>query len=215
MCLSSIIFLASYFSTFPLEVKETISFLSIKVETRLSNVLTKDESIMAMSIVAPEISQFSSIRDEVETGVLKVMYVQKGWGNFSIGPFQMKPSFAEALERENSDLFNQPKKNGRRDRADRVKRLSSLEGQIEYLLLFIKTVRKKTANLSFVNNEEKLLYWAMLYNAGLYLSHKNLNYYLSRKQFPRYSEQFNYAQICLEFYRFLRNQQWAETISKK
>lgn len=52
------------------------------------------------ALVAPEISQFGYLSDRAQTYILKVMYVQRGkaYADFSIGRFQMKPSFIERLE---------------------------------------------------------------------------------------------------------------------
>lgn len=113
MLLTCAIVLSGYFSVYPQETKEAISFLDRQVRDKLCNALTKEEAIMAMSIVAPEVTQYSQVRDELETGMLKIMYVQKGWGNFSIGPFQMKPRFAEILEAGNKSLFTNSRKTER------------------------------------------------------------------------------------------------------
>ena len=49
------------------------------------------------SIVAPEITQYSFIRNTLESYTLNVLYVQYGraYADYSIGFFQMKPSFIE------------------------------------------------------------------------------------------------------------------------
>lgn len=196
-----VLLLSSYFSAYPQEVKETVAFLNKNVVKKINNALTPEELHMALSIVAPEVSQYSKLMNEIELNVLKVLYIQKGWSNFSIGHFQIKPSFAEQLEKE-FQLHQCSKKSKREIRYDRISRLSCIDGQIEYLLLFIKFVRKKTANIRFETNEEKLLYWATLYNGGLYLSSEQVNIYMSKKQFPKYGVMFNYAQVSLEFYNY-------------
>ncbi len=53
------------------------------------------------SIIAPEVSQFNNMTDATQIYALKVLYVQggKSYANFSIGWFQIKPSFVELLEK--------------------------------------------------------------------------------------------------------------------
>src|SRR5664280_591993 len=55
-----------------------------------------------LAIIFPELIRYSSIRDIIETAALKSLYIQYGKNNedFSIGQFQMKPSFAEDIEKE-------------------------------------------------------------------------------------------------------------------
>ena len=57
---------------------------------------------VAISIIFPEIVRYSALRDKVEISLLKTLYVNLGedYADFSIGQFQMKPSFAEAIRRK-------------------------------------------------------------------------------------------------------------------
>ena len=50
---------------------------------------------LAISIVFPELVRYSALRDKMEITLLKTLYVNLGedYANFSIGQFQMKPSF--------------------------------------------------------------------------------------------------------------------------
>ena len=54
---------------------------------------------VAISIIFPEIVRYSALRDKVEITLLKTLYVNLGedYADFSVGQFQMKPSFAEAI----------------------------------------------------------------------------------------------------------------------
>ena len=53
-----------------------------------------DKNLLA-AVIFPELVRYSSFRDLLETGVLEALYIEKGSdvANFSIGKFQMKPSF--------------------------------------------------------------------------------------------------------------------------
>ena len=57
---------------------------------------------LAEAVVFPELIRYSALQDFIETTAVKVLYLQGGTrgADFSIGRFQMKPSFAEALERD-------------------------------------------------------------------------------------------------------------------
>ena len=51
-------------------------------------------------VVLPEVARFNGFSNFFETAALEAFYVEDGSGvvDFSIGPFQMKPSFAERVE---------------------------------------------------------------------------------------------------------------------
>ncbi len=55
---------------------------------------------LAEAIVFPELIRYSRWQDEIETAAVNGLYVLQGTSgaNFSIGRFQMKPSFAEEVE---------------------------------------------------------------------------------------------------------------------
>ncbi len=62
--------------------------------------LTEEERWGAISIVLPELIRWNALQDIMETTALELLYVEKGkdGADFSIGYFQMKPSFIENLE---------------------------------------------------------------------------------------------------------------------
>lgn len=61
---------------------------------------------MAMAVVFPELVRYSVLRDKMEVSVLKALYINLGhdYANFSVGLFQMKPSFAEVIRSMPRDL---------------------------------------------------------------------------------------------------------------
>lgn len=207
ICLSAL----SYFSVYPEEAQSTIDFFNNhpEVYSELRKTLSSEDSRMAMSIVAPELSQYSVYSDKAETGMLKVFYVTRSISNFSIGMFQMKPEFVEKLEAEVArdtvlqHLFPDLPITGDTDRAIRNKRicrLASLEWHVKYLTVFMLLANRITANVHFANEEERLLYLATLYNGGLHLTPDNVEKLKKTKGFPHFSKRFNYAEVCLEFY---------------
>lgn len=209
-----VILLQCYFALFPREADEAIGFIGDNAEairTHMAN-LSADERQMAMAIVAPEISQFSSLRNFMELRALFISYRNFGKGNFSIGYFQMKPGFVEGLEeevRKNSALKRKyasylPSGDEKEKRTARLERLSSIEWQLKYLQLFIEVVKNKTANRKFSSDDDKLRYWATLYNSGINSSSERVARMQTRKLFPRDEKSVNYSDAALEFYKELK-----------
>ena len=165
------------------------------------------------AIVAPEITQFSYLSDKIETYSLKVFYVQNGkaYSDFSIGVFQMKPSFIEALEnyitahealKTNYKKFLFANPNERQARVERVERLGKPEWQMEYLALFCAVVNHKFAGITFADEEEKLRFYASAYNCGFHKSAQQIKETAQKALFPHFSRQkFNYSDIALWFFR--------------
>jgi len=163
------------------------------------------------AIVAPEISQFSYLQDKAETYALKVFYVQNGkdYSDFSIGLFQMKPSFIESLENyisANTELKNKfqkflfTKPDERQARVERIERLSSLQWQIEYLALFCVVVNHKFMNATFSTDEKKLRFYANAYNSGFHRSEEALKS-VKGAYFPHLSKtKYRYMDISVWFY---------------
>lgn len=202
----------SYFESYPKESRYAVDFASIHQSEiiGIKKYLTSNDARLAMCVVAPEVSQYSQLSDAAETYALYTLYVQGRVSDFSIGAFQMKPSFAESIEEEvaKCDYLKQYRKliinesSDRLARYERVNRLSSLEWQLVYLCAFVEIARTRTTNVTFSNTEEKLKYWATLYNAGLYSSESKIYTLYDIEGFPKYSSNsFNYADICIEFYR--------------
>ena len=213
MIASFICALSCYFSAFQVESLEAMNYIAShrdEINTSLEN-LKPEERNIALAIVAPELSQYSTVYDFMELSTLYALYVSTGSGNFSVGPFQMKPSFAEELENyinaniQSAHTFSSLTPNGseKEQRRKRLNRLSTLEGELEYLALFIEAVRRQTADIIFSDDIEKLRYWATLYNSGLSLTPENVKKAQAKKLFPRFNKSFNYADVAVEFYRHI------------
>ena len=72
--------------------------------------VTKMEKTAVLPVIFPELIRYAIVKDLLETAALEAIYVELGveGADFSIGHFQMKPSFAEQLEekiRGNPDLL--------------------------------------------------------------------------------------------------------------
>ena len=168
---------------------------------------------MLFAIVAPEIAQYSNWGDKVETYALKVLYVQGGtsYADFSIGYFQMKPSFVELIEQTASldtglktkfdaKLFYKPTES--ESRAALIDRLITVEWQLTYLSIFCEIVQKRFSNLSFSNFEEQLRFYASAYNCGFQKSEQEINKLSQKALFPKFSQKkFKYSDLSVWFYQ--------------
>ena len=58
------------------------------------------------AIVFPELIRYNKVFDAIEINSLKYLYVSEGkdYADFSVGYFQMKPSFAEMVEQDLAGL---------------------------------------------------------------------------------------------------------------
>lgn len=205
----------SFFNFYPKECEEAISFIQSnrpEIASTMSH-LSKDEQLMAISIVAPEITQFSTVYDFLELRTLYILYRNTGKSNFSVGYFQMKPSFIEDMEsyiRKNNILkkrYNSllPSGKEKEKREFRLNNLSSLKGQLRYLELFIDIAKLKTESIKFPDTKSRLKYWATLYNSGLNINYDTNIKFQKKKFFPRDSKLFNFSDVSVEFYDKLKD----------
>lgn len=220
LALITLICLNSYFTSYPDRARSAMDFWKDHPACYDSLRLTMNdrEALMAMAVVSPELSQFSQLEDFAQVKAMALLYIVHGQGDYSIGFFQMKPSFAKRIEA----LVDADKKlrqrhgrlivhyadaddpDGRYQRHDRLEHLRSLEWQIRYLAAFVDIVKQKTATSHFSSEEERLRHWATLYNAGIDSSPKRIASCLSKRQFPRQGVQFNYAAVVVEFFQELQ-----------
>ena len=209
-----LILLQLYTSFFGRETNRALDFLeknNSEITSTLSE-MNQEDLETAMAIVAPELSQYSTISDMLEMRSLFITYRNFGRGDFSVGYFQMKPSFIEELERE----IRKDKKLGKKYktylitgddktiRETRLNRLSTLEWQLKYLKLFIDVAGIKTKGMKFKSPEDRLRYWATLYNSGFNSSPQRVEKMQKIKYFPRNKNKFNYADVSAEFYRLFQ-----------
>lgn len=131
-----------------------------------------------MSIIFPELIRYSALRDKMEISLLKTLYVNLGedYADFSIGVFQMKPSFAENIRHESTAFL------GRRSgivfknpsdysdikdfRKSIIRDLEDPEGQVAYLISFIRICEKKF-NMFRLNELTRIKFLATAYNFSI------------------------------------------------
>lgn len=173
-------------------------------------------TLFMQSIVFPEVMRFHELKDDIETESLRTLYVQFGkeYANFSIGLFQMKPSFAEELEQKaklllSNEIYNElqltyEETDAESIRLQRVQRLQDDDWQLIYLTAFISVCDKLYASKAFNSEHKKLQWYATVYNAGfdktdIYITQKidQENFYLQQGM-P--GKKFRYAAIAKWFY---------------
>lgn len=216
MWLTILFAITTFFSDYHREAQCAINLFNqhSEIRTELCHYLTAEESRMAQAIVMPEVAMYTKLGGQMEYRTLCLMYILHSKAEFSIGLFQMKPSFVEQLEqqlaadknlkRKYAKLFIH-KRNARECRKIRMDRMMQLKWQTRYLAAFVDICKQKTANIHFTSTQELLRHWATLYNAGLHRSAADVNRLQRLKQFPHFRNKYNYADVAWEFYQQLKN----------
>jgi len=171
-----------------------------------------DEKVL-LSIVFPELIRYSKIKDYIEITGLKVLYVNFGktYSNFSIGPFQMKPSFVELLEKEilqskNKKMFKDVTTYNtniiQEIRSERISRLESFEWQLKYLACFIYVVKEKFGYMLINSDEDdKIRFISTAYNCGFYKKYDVIKEYQTKKYFNYNNKKYCYGDVALFFFK--------------
>lgn len=165
------------------------------------------------AIVFPELIRYNTVYDAIEINSLKYLYVSEGkeYADFSVGNFQMKPSFAEMVEADanqylDAGFLQHSGFDKLKDIADnevtrraRITRIASTQQQLIYLCTFYKICDVKFADRSFASANEKIKFYATCYNAGYRRSYEDIlavqkkKYFHTGKFFTTAS--YNYADI--------------------
>ena len=177
----------------------------------------KHEPNFTMAVVFPELIRYSIFKDFFETAALEAVYVKfgKDYADFSIGRFQMKPSFSEKIEKaiHASDILSAKYKeiieykntDQSGVRLERVQRLKKLSWQLLYLNCFIDIVKSKFPDALFLTNYDKVLFYATAYNYDFSQNKETIELMINNKSFPyggnNYNHQYSYGDIAIDFYR--------------
>lgn len=163
------------------------------------------------AIVFPELIRYNGFINILEVESLKFLYVTEGkdYADFSVGYFQMKPSFAEMIEADGIATLPRkysmeagwaaPEADERTVRKQRVQRLSNTRQQLIYLCAFYKLCEKRFRKIKFASAEDRIRLFSTCYNAGYKHSYKTLLQFQTRLDFMNY----NYSAVCVNYYREL------------
>jgi hypothetical protein len=149
---------------------------------------------VAISVIFPELVRYSALKDKIEITLLKALYINLGeeYANFSIGHFQMKPSFAEKIRENARDVMGVRanklfKKRSDYDdvntfRSSIVSDLENPEKQINYLIAFIK-ICDSNFNLKMKNDSDRIRFLATAYNYGFWKKKEQIENMIDKKYF--------------------------------
>jgi hypothetical protein len=183
--------------------------------------LCDEDSKQMEAVIFPELMRYNAVFDVVETGSLMGLYSRLGsdYANFSIGRFQMKPSFALAIEKflipyrdeawVKALAFDQVGVNDNyEDRSARIDRLDNPEWQVKYLVAMFKCIRLKHADaIRSLSAGKKLAFLATAYNCGWDKSTATINSFATKCYYcisPWGSHnKYNFAKISLQRYNEL------------
>jgi hypothetical protein len=165
---------------------------------------------LAISIIFPELIRYSALRDKMETAMLKTLYVNLGdeYADFSIGMFQMKPSFAESVREK------MPHSNGlfenRHDQDDDVayrksivKDLEDPRVQINYLIAFIK-ICERSIKIPGYDELLRVKFYSTVYNFGFKMNPGDVGKMTDKKFFNTKSfksHDYSYSDISVFWYK--------------
>ncbi len=168
----------------------------------------------AIAVIFPELVRYSALRDKMEITLLKALYINLGdyYANFSIGRFQMKPSFAESIRNmapaimtgKSPIKFKRPAEYDdiKEFRKSIVKDLEDPETQFNYLIAFIR-ICEKSYKLNKKSEVEKLKFIATAYNYGINRSAQEIEEMNDKKFFNTRlykTENYCYADVAIFWY---------------
>lgn len=227
-CIFSILFLVcfsgsilakdSYEVYFRDEREEVAKFLQANQQKMAQKAIKfLHENDFVTAIVYPELLRYNYIQDFIETSGLELIYMRYGakTADFSIGHFQMKPSFAEHIEKyieKNAADFHQYKKliitqkaSPLKQRKLRLTRLKQMDWQLTYLHAFIAICDHKFHFIKFTTTKDKLRFYAASYNIGFHKKYQNILQNENSNTFPNgpkyLGTQFCYASIASAYYQ--------------
>lgn len=170
---------------------------------------------VACAVVFPELVRYSALRDKMEIALLKTLYTSLGddYADFSIGVFQVKPSFAEKI------LDTLPSISGGRSRSlfgirdagkdmreYRTRIISDLEepgNEFKYVIAFF-IISERLFKSSFADDTIKIRFLATAYNTGFWKSREEIESMTGRRYFniKLFSgENYSYSDVSLCWYR--------------
>lgn len=169
-----------------------------------------------LAIISPELIRHSLLQDFFETQALELAYVNFGpeVADFSIGYFQMKPSFVEALEADIAQnpilrtrfihISTFPKQSEKAIRQTRLDRLKDFQWQLRYAEAFYHIVQQRFPELRSEDAAERVAFMASAYNLGFREAAGDIREWQCTQAFPygkKYQgEQSAYSELAVAFY---------------
>jgi len=170
---------------------------------------------LAVAVIFPELVRYSALRNKMEITLLKALYINLGddYANFSIGQFQMKPSFAEMIREQAPAVMG--RKSGiifkSRSEYDDIKNfrksivtdLEDPKTQFNYLIAFFKICEKKFKT-NRKDDVDRMKFLATAYNYGINKTADQIESMIDKKFFNTRlfkTENYSYADVSLSWYK--------------
>ena len=183
----------------------------------MDSVLTRNHISypVAIAVIFPELVRYSALRDKMEITLLKALYVNLGdeYANFSIGQFQMKPSFAEIIRgksfsvsgRRSGNIFKSSSDYDdiKQFRKSIVADLEDTRTEFNYLVIFLK-ICEKSYKVNRKDEFSRLKFLATAYNYGIDKSEGQIDSMIDKKFFNTKlfkTENYSYADVSLFWYK--------------
>jgi hypothetical protein len=168
-----------------------------------------------MPVLFPEAIRYSIVADYLETKSLELSYVYAGSPDFSIGYFQMKPSFVEDLEKEISkypdklikydSLLIPANKTIPEIRRERIDRLKKLEYQVIYANCMYDVLKIIYPSVFKKDKSFQIKFISTAYNHGFLSGQKEILDYSTKAFFPlngkNNTRRYIYNEISLYFFQ--------------
>jgi hypothetical protein len=170
---------------------------------------------LAIAVIFPELVRYSALRDKMEITLLKTLYINLGddYANFSIGQFQMKPSFAMMVREQAGSVLNRRSgisfktlseyDNIKNYRKSIVKDLEDPKSEFSYLVAFIK-ICNKNFRTNRMDDITGLKFLATAYNFGISKNSAEIEKMTDKKFFNTKlfkTENYSYSDVSLYWYR--------------
>lgn len=196
------------------EMKSAMRFL-IRNNSLIDKIVNEDaqNKRQILSIVFPELIRYDVLKDVLERSSNYVSYINFGshHTDFSVGYFQMKPSFIESLEEyvnNHEELchwqFIVAEGNPRKSRKVRLDRLNRFDWQIIYAQCYWDIAEVHFKDVAFQSDLEKLRFYSAAYNFGFKKSIPSIMEWQDVKSFPYGSNytktQRSYSDFAADFY---------------
>ncbi len=164
-----------------------------------------------LAIGFPEVCRYSSLKDEIEYSALIYFSTDSNSTvDFSIGVFQMKPSFVAQLEAiiDTDTLFISQKprfqySNSEAKKVDRINRLEDTRWQLHYLCALVKYLDHQFKG-DFNTQAGRASFYAAAYNYGFKAPKSEIISWQSKAAFPHGLdspfENHRYSEIAKSFY---------------
>jgi len=170
---------------------------------------------LAVAVIFPELVRYSALRDKMEVTLLKALYINMGdnYANFSVGQFQMKPSFAMMVREQSHSVMSRRSGISFKQEADYedvfeyrksiVEDLEDTKTQFNYLVAFIK-ICDKNFRTNRMDDTTRLKFIATAYNFGINKNTAEIERMINKKFFNTKlfkTENYCYADVSLYWYK--------------